>query len=84
MNQWAVVVLAGKPAAASWRYERRPGPGALRAPLHPRVDVPGPALPVDAQVFMAALSRYRDEPVARAEIGTPESRARLLEERAAR
>ncbi|RMI12717.1 hypothetical protein [Cellulomonas triticagri] len=84
VNQWPVVVLAGKTAAASWRYERRPGPGALRAPLHPRVDVPGPALPVDARVFMAALSRYRDEPATRAEIGTPASRARLLEEHTAR
>lgn len=78
VNQWAVVVVTGRETARSWSYRRRRGPGALRAPLHPRVEVPGPALPVDPRVLLDALGRYRDEPALRAELGTESARARLL------
>lgn len=78
VEQWAVLRARGVDRAGSWRHRGR------RRLLSPRrgpggsVEVPGPALPVDADAVLRALEHYRTAPRARAELAGEAGRLRLV------
>jgi hypothetical protein len=76
-GQWWVIRVVGADDAASWRFRRRPRILWARTPPRPRVDVPGPAFPVEPVHVIEAVAHYRRTPSARAELATETGRRRV-------
>lgn len=79
VNQWTVIRVVGVDGAASWRYRRRPRFLHATVPTRPWVDVPGPALEIDAQALIEAVAHYRRYPAARPELAGAAGRQRLVD-----
>ncbi len=78
VNQWTVIRIVGVDGAASWRYRRRPRLLYATVPTRPWVDVPGPALEIDAQALIEAIAHYRRYPAARTGLAGAVGRQRLV------
>lgn len=79
-NQWAVVRLVGLRQPESWHFHRRARFLHAPVPERPRLDIPGPAFPVDVPTVVDALEHYCRVPAARAELAGEAGRRRLLGE----
>ncbi|MEZ0447591.1 hypothetical protein [Cellulomonas sp. ICMP 17802] len=78
-GQFTLVRFHGAPGAPSWRWSRRRRFLVAPQPRAPWIDVPAPALDIDAGWFAGIVLYYAHTPSARAEIGGDVSRRRLVE-----